>query len=40
MDTGDAKSALSSFRAAYYLDPRSLRSVSDVVLAARAAGAS
>lgn len=40
MDIGDAKSALSSFRAAYYLDPRSLRSVSDVVVAARAAGAS
>ena len=40
MDIGDAKGALSAFRAAYYLDPRSLRSVSDVVVAARAAGAS
>jgi len=39
MDVCDAKSALSSFRAAYYLDPRSLRSTSDVVLAGRAAAA-
>lgn len=40
MDIGDAKGALSAFRAAYYLDPRNLRSVSDVVVAARAAGGS
>ena len=35
--TGDPKGAVQAFRAAYYLDPRSLRSVSDVVVAARAA---
>jgi hypothetical protein len=35
----DPKGALKAFQAAYFLDPRNLRSVSDVVVAARAAAA-
>jgi cytochrome c-type biogenesis protein CcmH/NrfG len=36
----DPKGALSAFRAALYLDPRSLKAVSDVVVASRLVNAS
>jgi tetratricopeptide (TPR) repeat protein len=39
LNLGDAKGALAAFQAAYYLDPKSARSMSDVILAARAEAA-
>jgi O-Antigen ligase len=37
--TGDPRAALSDYRAAYYLDPKSAQSTSDVIVAARAVSA-